>query len=79
MLEHELSMDELVAQEAIELPSREMMQTLTITTGNNTAAVFAVNAAIAANILSPGATATATGGAQAVGVLQNSGAIIPTP
>ena len=74
MSEHELSLDELNAQDALELPARELMQ---VTTGGNTANVFAVNAAIALNINSPGATATATGGDQAVVVFQNSGAIVP--
>ena len=74
MSEHELSLDELNAQDALELPARELMQ---VTTGGNTANVFAVNAAIALNINSPGATATATGGDQFVVVFQNSGAIVP--
>jgi hypothetical protein len=76
MSEHELSLDELVAQAAIELPAREMMQTITLTTGSNTATVGALNLAAAVNVASPGATATATGGDQAIAVLQNSGFIV---
>ena len=73
MTEHELSMDELVAQEAIELPGREMMQA--IGSFNNIAVVVAANAAISANVLSPGATATSTA-YQTVIVQQNSGLIV---
>ena len=75
MLEHELSMDELVAQEAIELPAREMMQA--ILSGNNIAIVGALNVAAAVNLASPAATATATAN-QTVAVFQNSG-LIATP
>ncbi len=73
MSEHELSLDELNAQDALELPARELMQ---ITTGGNTATVGALNLAAAVNVASPGATATATGGNQAIAVLQNSGFIV---
>jgi hypothetical protein len=75
MSEHELSMDELVAQEAIELPAREMMQA--ILSGNNIAIVGALNVAAAVNLASPAATATATAN-QTVAVFQNSG-VIATP
>ena len=72
-------MDELVAQEAIELPSREIMQTITINTGSNTAIVGALNLAAAVNVASPGATATATGGPQTITVFQNIGLFGGTP
>ena len=73
MSEHELSLDELNAQDALELPARELMQ---ITTGGNTATVGALNLTAAVNAYSPGATATATGGDQAVVVFQNSGLFV---
>ena len=53
-----------------------MMQTITLTTGSNTATVGALNLAAAVNVASPGATATATGGDQAIAILQNSGFIV---
>jgi len=51
--ENELSPDELAAQEAAELPDREAMSLI------NANIAIPVNAAIAANVLSDGATAYA--------------------
>ena len=72
MSEHELSMDELVAQEAMELPAREMMQLLIINR-SNFANVCVRSTAVAVNT-GAGGMATAIS-APTVIVAQNSGDI----
>ncbi len=61
MFEHELSVEELAAHEAIELPEREMMQTIAVLSPQANAAL-AVNAAAAVNVLTIDSEANAFAG-----------------
>ncbi len=61
MFQHGLSAEELAAQEAIELPEREMMQDISITAEYvNWSLVGALNAAVAAQQTVEDAEANAT-------------------
>jgi len=59
----ELTLREMEAEMAVELPERQALATI------NMSRIFAINAAVAANIKSPHATATATAN-QAIVVTQ---------
>ncbi len=71
MFEHELSVEELATHEAIELPEREMMQTLSLLSPQINVAV-PVNVGLAANVLTIDSEANAFAG-QIVGQVNQQG------